>query len=193
MAREINFVEIIQTFQSVAEILEQLGIGYHLGGSVASSLHGEARHTQDIDLVAILRPSHVRRFVALLGQDYYLDEGSIRDALRLHSSFNMISFETSMKIDIFIPKPRAFDQDELQHLLYLPLEPGGRVFLVASPESTVLRKLEWYEMDGRVSNRQWHDVLGILRKNADSLDYAYLSHWAKVLRVDDLLCQALQV
>lgn len=125
-------------------MLEQLGIEYHFGGSVASSVYGTRRRTWDIDLVAILQPSHVRRFVALLNQDYYLDEASIRDALRLRSSFNIIFFDTSMKIGIFIPKPRAFDLDELQHIQYLPLEPGGRVFPVSSPESIVLRKLEWY-------------------------------------------------
>lgn len=75
---------------------------------------------------------------------------------------------------------------------YFPLEPGGRVFPVKSPEILVLRKLGWYEMGGRVSQRQWRDLLGILQNKADSLDLAYLDQWATVLKVHDLLNQALQ-
>lgn len=137
------------------EVLEQLDIEYHLGGSVASSLYGEPRRTQDIDVVATLQPLHVRRFVALLNQEYYIDESSVQDAIRRRASFNIIYLDTSMKVDIFIPQRRAFDQDEHQHIQHLPLETGGRTFPFASPEAIVLHKLEWYEMGGRVSQRQW--------------------------------------
>jgi hypothetical protein len=192
MASGMNISQILQTLLPIVEALEQLGVAYHLGGSVASSLHGEARSTQDIDLVANLQAAHVRHFVALLNQDYYLDESSIRDAIRRQASFNAIFLDTGMKIDVFIPKARAFDQDELQHIHYLPLERGGRSFPVSSPEAMILRKLEWYEMGGRVSKRQWGDLIGILQKKAATLDLIYLDRWARVLRVDDLPEQALQ-
>lgn len=188
----MNTPEIVQALFPVAEVLEQLGVEYHLGGSVASSLYGMARPTQDIDLVANLQPSHVKRFVAFLKQDYYVDEDMVRDAIRYHSSFNIIYYALGIKIDLFIPKLAAFDQEELQHVQYLPLEPGGRAFPVKSPEILILRKLGWYEMGGRVSQRQWSDLLGILQNQAGSLDLAYLDHWASVLKIDDLLTQALQ-
>lgn len=47
-------------------------------------------------------------------------------------------------------------------------------------------------MGGRVSQRQWRDLLGILQNKADSLDLTYLDHWANILKVHDLLNQALQ-
>ena len=56
----------------------------------------------------------------------------------------------------------------------------------------ILHKLEWYEMGGRMSNRQWRDITGIFQKNADSLDYAYLDHWADALNVSDLFFQAVK-
>jgi hypothetical protein len=155
MADVWNLKEILETIAPLIEVLEQLEIEYHLGGSVASSVYGERRRTQDVDIVALLQSSHVRRFIALLNHDYYLSESSIRDAIRLRSSFNLIFFNTGFKIDIFIPKLRAFDQDELHHIQYISLEDGGRAFPVASAESMVLRKLEWYEMGGRMSDRQW--------------------------------------
>ena len=192
MASEMNREEILEALQPVADVLEQLGVAYHLGGSVASSLYGEPRPTQDIDLVASLQPSHVRLFVALLYLDYYIDDSSIRDAIRHKTSFNVIHVDMGMKIDIFIPKMGAFDQDELQHIRHMSLLSDGRSFPVSSPEAMVLRKLEWFEMGGRGSTRQWSDLIGILQNEADSLDLAYLNRWARVLNVYDLLTQALQ-
>src|SRR5213080_1203870 len=46
--------------------LEQLTVPYHIGGSVASSLYGEFRPTQDVDIVADMQLAHVRLFVRLL-------------------------------------------------------------------------------------------------------------------------------
>lgn len=142
MGSEMNTSEIIQALLPVAEALEKLSTNYHLGGSIASSLYGQARPTQDIDLVADLQPIHVKHFVALLNQGYYIDEESILDAIRHKASFNVIHLDLGMKIDIFIPTPRAFDQDELQRVQHLPLESGGRTFPVKAPEVLVLRKLE---------------------------------------------------
>jgi hypothetical protein len=122
MEDAMNVDEILETVMPVIETLEQLGVDYHLGGSVASSVYGQRRRTQDVDIVATLQPSHIRRFVALLKQDYYLDEEAIRDAIRLRASFNLVFFSTGLKIDIFIPKQRAFDQDEQRHIHYFPLK-----------------------------------------------------------------------
>jgi hypothetical protein len=116
----------------------------------------------------------------------------VKDAIRHHSSFNLISNETFLKVDVFIPKERAFDQDAFRHVRQQSLERGGRSFYLASPENTIIHKLEWYEMGGRLSNRQWADILGILRSQTASLDIAYLEQWASVLQVRDLLDQALQ-
>lgn len=62
----------------------------------------------------------------------------------------------------------------------------------ASPEDTILSKLEWYRMGGEVSERQWRDILGVLKTRADELDLDYLRHWAGDLGVNDLLERALK-
>jgi len=43
----------------VTEALERLGVAYLVGGSFASTLHGELRTTLDTDLLAELRQEHV--------------------------------------------------------------------------------------------------------------------------------------
>jgi hypothetical protein len=86
----MNTREIVLALTPLVDVLERLNVSYHIGGSVASSICGEARPTQDVDVVADLRLNQVRTFVKLLEADYYVDEDAVRDAIRRHSSFNVI-------------------------------------------------------------------------------------------------------
>lgn len=115
----------------------------------------------------------------------------MKDAIRRRSSFSVVHFGTSIKIDIFIPKTRLFDQEELRRVESKMLEGSERPFNVASPEGTILNKLEWYKMGGGVSDRQWNDILGVLKVRGTALELPYLKQWAATLGVADLLERAL--
>ncbi len=177
----------------VTQTLEQIGIPYAVGGSLASSLHGVMRSTLDVDIVADMKLEHVRPLVAALAQEFYGDDDMMREAIERHSSFNLIHYETAFKVDIFIRKRRAFDQMQLKRrrMAVIATDPERSIYVV-SPEDTILAKLEWYRMGGEVSDHQWRDILGILKVRGEELDLDYLRQWASALHVSDVLERALQ-
>jgi len=184
--------ESIRVMLLVTDTLEKLGVPYAVGGSLSSSVHGVMRSTLDVDIVADLHFEHVQPLVAALSPAFYADDEMMRDAIAHHSSFNLIHYETAFKVDIFIPKDRAFDRLQLERRIasIVADEPQQSVY-VTSPEDIILSKLEWYRMGGEVSDRQWRDVLGVAKTKSGQLDLAYLRRWAKELAVEDLLERAL--
>ena len=187
----MNTPDILAAMIPIIDAFEQLSVAYHIGGSVASSISGIPRLTIDVDLVANLKLEHVQPLVKQLEERYYIDIDAVRDAIKLKSSFNAIHLDTMLKVDVFIPKSRSFDQEELRRGRLKTLEGSERPFYVASPEGTILNKLEWYRMGGEVSDRQWNDILGVLKVQGSNLDMVYLQRWAAVLEVSDLLARVL--
>jgi hypothetical protein len=177
----------------VTQTLERLGIPYAVGGSLASSLHGVMRSTLDVDIVADMRVEHIQPLFAALSKEFYADDEMMKDAIEHHSSFNLIHYETAFKVDIFIRKTRLFDQIQLERRRssVIATDPEESIY-ITSPEDTILSKLEWYRMGGEVSDRQWRDILGVLKTQAGGLDLDYLRKWAIELKVADLLDRALK-
>jgi hypothetical protein len=177
----------------VTHALEQIGIPYAVGGSLASSLHGVMRSTLDVDIVADMRIEHIPALVAALSKEFYADEEMMKDAINHRSGFNLIHYETAFKVDIFIRKLRSFDQMQLarRKKSIIATDPEESIYVV-SPEDIVLSKLEWYRMGGEVSDRQWGDILGVLKTRRGELDLEYLREWARELKVSDLLIRALK-
>ncbi len=76
-------------------------------------------------------------------------------------------------------RPRAIDA-----------APDALRFPIASPEDTILAKLEWFQLGGETSERQWWDIVGILRVT-ENADRTYLQRWAAALGIAGLLERAL--
>jgi hypothetical protein len=183
--------DVIEALTPLVEAFDRLGITYYIGGSVSSSLHGQARQSQDVDVIADIRPEQVHTLVQALQNDYYVDEQAWQAAIRLGHLYNVIHLSTMLKLDMIPLKRRAFTREEARRAQPHLLEAGTRPVRIASAEDAVLTKLEWFDMGGRSSARQWNDILGIVGRQGASLDLAYLRHWADALRVRDLLERAL--
>lgn len=184
--------DLVAALLPVIEALDSLGVRYYVGGSVASSIHGVPRASIDADLIAELGAEHVAPLAARLSALYYLDEGRMRDAVARRLSFNVIHLATMFKIDVFVSKGRPFDLEASgrARLEALGESPDAPKAMVGSPEDTLLAKLEWYRRGGESSERQWSDILGLLRVRTGRLDLAYLAEWARALGVADLLERA---
>jgi hypothetical protein len=179
--------------RDVVRVFVRLGIPYALGGSLASSIHGAARQTQDSDITAVPFPDKIPAFVGSFGDDYYLSARAVEDAHRHRSSFNIIQTSTGLKADVFIPPDGGFEQVALSRRCAhtLPDNPQEPID-VLTPEDIILFKLRWYRLGNEVLDQQWQDIKGVLRAQAGKLDDAHLDRWAQQLGVVDLLARARQ-
>lgn len=181
-----------EALDGVVAAFGAMGVSYLVAGSVASMAYGVMRTTMDVDIVADLRQEHVRPLAAALADAYYADVEMIADAVRERASFNVIHLETMFKVDVFVLKRDAYDQQAFARAVRRHLEdtPGWPEVSVEAPEDVILNKLRWYDLGGRVSERQWGDLIGVLRVNAGDLDSAYLQRWAGSLGLSELLSLA---
>jgi hypothetical protein len=184
--------DLVAALRPVVETLEALGVSYYLTGSVASSAHGVARTSLDADIVAGLESRHLERFVERLQADYYLPVDRLQWAVNARSSCNLIHLATMFKIDLFVTKDRPFDREAARRARPDAVDdtPEAPIVPIASVEDTILAKLEWFRRGGETSERQWWDVLGMLKVRRD-IDREYLRRWAGALGVTDLLERAL--
>jgi hypothetical protein len=180
--------EALNVTMQVTDVLDRLGVPYVIGGSIASSVYGPPRATQDVDVVADFKDEHISPFVAALQADFYLDEAAVREAVRRRWSFNVIHFQTTLKVDVFVAKqdqPTA--QEFARRRPYVPQHAPDAELFLASPEDVVVQKLFWYRLGDHVSDRQWMDALGVLKARGLKLDVDYMRRLAEQMEVADLL------
>jgi hypothetical protein len=181
----------------LAAVFDEMGIEYVIGGSLASSMYGVPRATQDVDLVADLARTPADASAAAIARaltsDFYVDSAAIREAIQHRDRFNVVHLPTMFKADVFIAgdDPWSHEQMSRGRLLHLDVAGTGVALRFASAEDVVLHKLVWYKLGDASSERQWRDVLGVLRIQAESLDRPYLKRWGQALNVGELLARAM--
>lgn len=173
----------------VLRAFERLGVRHYVGGSLASSLHGDPRFTNDADIVAELFEPHIRRLQQELGERFYVDEESVRFAIRNERSFNLIDEIELAKVDVFCVRGTGYQAEALARVVRMELEVDDpfTIVSVASPADTILAKLRWYRMGNEISDRQWADILGVAKTQQGKLELDYLWKWAKEQGTLDLL------
>lgn len=181
--------DILDVAVRVAGCLERLQVRYALVGSLASSLQGDPRSTNDIDFVSTLSVPQISELVRALGDDFDVDEASRAEAIRTAGSWNIYFLPWMTKVDLF-----ALDSsDELRCTQLSRAEPtriGEQSIVVLRPDDTILSKLLWYRDGGETSDQQWRDIVGVLRISAQHLDNGYLDKWARKVGIESLLARA---
>lgn len=166
------------------DALEALGISYLIGGSLASSTYGEPRLTNDIDMLVDLRPEHVPGLLVRFDpNEFYLDKEAVDQAITDNGQFNIIHPSSGYKIDLFVGGRDPFTVSELKRRRRLEAPDGAHAFF-ASPEDIILKKMEYFKMGE--SERQFRDIVGILRVQGNQLDRNYIRHWASELGLTDV-------
>ena len=189
----------IELARKIADILLPLNIPYVVGGSVASSLLGENRSTQDLDLVIDLEARTAQRLIDTMSGEFYISESAVNEAIvksktaPRESSFNVIYLPSMEKADIFVmgsddPFSASVMSRRQLHVVSGLQESGIYIY---SPEDIVLQKLSWYKLIPGGSQKQWRDVLGVLKVQREQLDLAYMNQWAITLKITDFLSEAL--
>ncbi|MBV6506143.1 MAG: hypothetical protein ILNGONEN_01714 [Syntrophorhabdaceae bacterium] len=179
----------LQIIVSVTKRLEALKIPHFIQGGIASIIYGEERLTNDADIVIRSLPFHIQRFVQAFENDFVVSVEAVQDALNKHYAFNIIHIETAFKID-FYP---VTDADEMEISAFARRQAhdigAGEIWL-ASAEDVVLAKLHWFRKGGEVSEKQWRDILGILKVQGSKIDFTYLEPMAARFGLADLLQRA---
>jgi hypothetical protein len=178
--------------QLLHPIFEQLNIRYYITGGVAAIAHGEPRTTQDLDLVIEVASNAIEVMVSTLEQaGFYVPAGAVEDVKAGRGRvLSVTHMEQVLKADIVLNSDSPFDRSKMNRRQLIAIDLAGEaLYWVSAPEDLILAKLLWGQRSN--SEKQWRDVLGVLKVQQEALDYGYLSAWAEQLGVGNLLCQAL--
>lgn len=175
----------------LARILESVELRYAVGGSIASSFHGEYRATNDIDIVVEVGSASVAPLLNALGSDFHVDREAAESAAGSGGTFTALHLEAFVKVDFFVAMDEKIHRLQLERRQAVELDPAGPPVYFISAEDAILVKLLWYARSDQVLERQLRDVAGILKTRGQELDLGYLSHAASILGVRALLEQAL--
>ena len=175
----------------VAAVLDELSIPYALGGSLASSLFGEPRATVDVDLAVEVAVAQGPALLDRLAAGFYVPRGAAATAIEVRASFNVVDTEHGLKVDLFVLGGGVLDRSQLARRVLVPVSEGASLWVTA-PEDQVLRKLDWFRQGGGASERQWRDVIGILRLHRGTLDVDHLWSTAGAVGLRELLEAAVE-
>jgi len=156
--------------------LERLNRGnfpYMVTGSVASTIYGEPRVTNDIDIVVEIALSDAAGLLRLFEPDrFYCPPQTVveTEAGSKSGHFNIIHHTTGFKADIYPASGEELDLWAMGHRQKVKIEDCD-VWL-APPEYVIIRKLQYYS-EGR-SEKHLRDIKRMLHVLGLSIDTAEL-------------------
>jgi hypothetical protein len=142
-------------------------IPYMLSGSVAMSLYTQPRFTRDYDFVVHLKNEHIPLLLNSFGQGYYINDESVKEAIKNRTMFNIIDHKSSYKADFMILKDEPFRQSEFLDM----------TISVVSVEDLLLSKIIWIQETQ--SAVQMEDIKSL--SALSELDWNYINGWIKEL------------
>jgi hypothetical protein len=174
-------------------ILEPANIPYYITGGVAALAYGDPRTTRDLDLVIAIEASEVTALVSALELAGFYCPPLAVEAVKSgqETMLSVTHSELLLNADLMIHGNSDFDRAKLarRQLVSISLD-ENECFWLISPEDLILAKLQWGRRSQ--SEKQWRDVLGVMKVQGDNLDRSVLAEWAEAIGLKPDLNRALQ-
>ncbi|MFQ3619020.1 MAG: hypothetical protein SNJ57_21245 [Cyanobacteriota bacterium] len=165
-------------------IFQALGLDYYITDGVAATAYGEPRTTQDLDVVLSLNPdltsTSLEQLISTLESAGFYVPGTEEILAGQTRTLQIIHQETILQADLVLSGMDAFEVEKFRRRQRLSIPNRGDLYF-ASPEDLILSKLQWRQFSQ--SEKQWRNILGILKTQTDQLDIAYLRNWSARLGV----------
>lgn len=169
-------------------IFTDLGIPHYITGGVAAATYGEPRTTRDLDIVIALSLTQLDAMVQRLESEGFYVPGVEDIRFGRLQTLGITHQETIARADLMLAGTSAFDRTQFNRRRAIEIPNRGTLYL-ASPEDIILNKLRWREQSQ--SEKQWRDILGILKVQHQTLDFKYLNQKAQALELTNAFIQAL--
>jgi hypothetical protein len=177
-------MELFELLKKMIDVFEGLKIPYLVTGSVASMAYGEPRLTNDIDIVAEIKPHQISAFIESFPvNEYYVSDDMVKEAINREGQFNIIHPSSGLKVDVIIRQNTPFDNSRFKRLQHIqPADYYHANF--ASPEDVIIKKMEYYREGG--SEKHLRDITVILKISGKSIDRDYISEWVRRLGLREI-------
>ena len=174
----------LAVLSDVVSRLKSAGFDYMLTGSLAMNYYAEPRMTRDIDIVVALVSTDTGKVIEIFQDAYYLSPDAVIDAIHDRNMFNLVHYESVVKVDLIVRKESKYRRLEFDRRQSIQV--GELVTWIVSKEDLILSKLSWAQ-DSQ-SEIQLNDVRNLL---ATKPDLEYLRDWSSQLGLDLMLQECL--
>lgn len=172
----------------VLDTLEAVDLEYLIGGAVAVWAWGEARTTQDFDLVVNLPGTRIVELSQELAKRNMLVPPEVIFDLMIQPEgdlpINAIHMDTGYKAELFMLRDGdVYRATALSRRRLVDLGPPlGQVY-VHAPEDLILNKVHYFNLSEQ--NKHIRDIASIILFVGGELDMVYIEHWAELLNLTD--------
>lgn len=183
---------LLSSLVHIVSLFDKLEIPYVVGGSLASSIWGKERATQDADVAVLMTLSQFSELKDLIELPYITTTVEIEAALQDLQPFasgQILNTDTLDKIDIFLLESNEYNLARLSRAITAETLPGVELRF-SSPEDVVITKLRWFVLGNQISDRQWTDIVQVLEMQSEDLDQEYLDRWTRFFGIHELFVEA---
>jgi len=168
--------------QVAVDALNAVEVPFLIGGSVASSYYGQARFTNDVDIVIRIRPDDAAELADSFDHEhYYISREAAQMAARSAGMFNLIEPATGLKVDFIVAPTDVYTL--AQFGLKRPAVLDGVSVFLAAPEHVIVSKLRAFA-EGE-SEKHLRDIANIIRYIRGPLDQPEIDRWVRHFQLED--------